>query len=203
MKKTNKLVEFTDSGEAIEHTYNIDSRTAFQYTHGKAKTKWIPGVFKPRIEKPKLNIKRKYEGMNLRQIDLDNQKELHKLTNELVEWAKKDSSVILQDFFLEKKLSPYKTYKFIKEHPELPLHEAFQYAKSACYTRMIKAQSPINPHHVTRLMPLYDSFFGDYLEEQQEKTNAQQKGNTIINAIMPDFPDPAPHVPPKNLFEGC
>ena len=107
---------------------------------------------------------------------------------QLVEWAKQDTSLEIDDFFNEKQIGPKKFYDACKSNAFLA--ECRQIARSFIGARMRK-KVEFDSQYIYKLLPQYMSVFIDEREEKLEANN-----NTVINTIyheekigMPVFGD--------------
>lgn len=121
--------------------------------------------------------------------------ELKRLAHELMEWAMQDDAVVLQDFIKLKRLSPISFRNLYRDENNEEFRAAVEFAKACCYTRLIKNETRVHFANVTRLMPLYDIFYSDYLDARESKDQSKN-ANFVIemppisSEIMPRDTNP-------------
>ena len=140
--------------------------------------------------------------------------EQDKLADELIEWALKDGSIILEEFPLSKMISPYLFFSFAKNETNDYFTQAFDFARAYCSLRREKGDHNINMAIVLRLLPLYNRQYGEYLEQKEARAlESGKSGNSTIvvqmeNAskysepiVMKEYIDTRVMPEKRNLFE--
>lgn len=134
--------------------------------------------------KPKKNLQIvKKHPEKLRRMPKDPE-ELNLLADELIMWALKDDSVLLERFPLSKMMSPYLFFKFAKSESNEYFTDAFDFARSMCGVRMQEGNHAIDNSVVLRLLPLYNREYGDYLLQKEQRTlesSGKSGSNIVVN----------------------
>jgi hypothetical protein len=125
--------------------------------------------------------------------------ELRRFIKELIDWAQQDDAVILQDFIRLKRVNPISFRNLYRDNKNEEFTAAVEFAKACCYTRLIKNESRVHFANVSKLMPLYDIFYGDYLEAIEKKE--QTKNSNFVIEMPPISSEIMPR-PPNPLFES-
>lgn len=101
--------------------------------------------------------------------------EMQQLCKDLIEWADKEDSLLLQQFALSKRISPYNFFKFATKRKNELFSQAFEYARAQCLIRMAKQNSELKDRVVDKYLPLYDSYYSDYLLAKEQRDHEYQK----------------------------
>lgn len=91
------------------------------------------------------------------------------LADELIEWALKDDSLLLEKFPLSKMISPYLFFKLGKSGKNDYFTRAFDFARAACSVRHIEGNHSIDTTVVLRLMRVYNREYHESLIEIEDR----------------------------------
>lgn len=101
--------------------------------------------------------------------------EVQELADELVEWADKPDSVLLQQFAVSKKISPYQFFRYAEREVNAAFTQAFDYARAKCSIRMLLGECAIKDVALSKYIPLYDTFYGNFIKENEQRAHNYQK----------------------------
>ena len=108
--------------------------------------------------------------------------EIYILSDELIEWADKEDSILLQQFALSKKISPYNFYDFAKKSKNEYFKQAFEYARAQCSIKMVMHGSKLKDIAVNRYMPIYDIFYNQYITDKENRDHEFTKELKALDA---------------------
>ena len=113
----------------------------------------------------------------------DDVKWQNQIGDDLMEWADKEDSRLLDSFPLSRRLAPEWFYKMAKKNPYFA--QCLSYAKAKLGERM-EDKIKDNPIHISKALPLYSTL---WIEAEQKKQDAQNaiSGPTNITVKMPNL----------------
>jgi len=122
----------------------------------------------------KIRKKSVYSPTKLNRVP-HNTEDIHKLADELCEWADKPDSLFMQQFALQKKIAPYLFFKLGKEGKNAYFTQAYEYARAACAVRMMSPESKLRETVLNKLIPVYDTFYGGFILDKENRDHEFQK----------------------------
>jgi hypothetical protein len=124
----------------------------------------------------------------------NSKEEIHALADELMQWAQNPNSLFMQQFAIEKKIAPYLFFQMGKSGRNEYFTQAFDYARAACSVRLVSSDNKVRDVVLNRLMPVYDTFLGEFTKEQKlfdhelqkelKAIDAQKSGPSSITVVM-------------------
>ena len=107
----------------------------------------------------------------------------NRMGTELMEWAERDDSRILDNFPLSKRLAPQWFYRMKDKNDYFA--QCLQYAKAKIGVRL-EEKIIDHPIHISKSLPLYGTL---WVEAEEKKLSATKSSNTPANIIvqMPNF----------------
>ena len=137
------------------------------------------------IPKKILKIERRYPE-KLKRFPKD-KLEQNKLADELIEWALREDTLLLEAFPLDRKMSPYHFFKFAKAETNEYFTMAFDFARSSSAVKMIQGKHGMDINLIQKIFPVYHRQYHEYLMEREEHTAEIKKlssGKEDINFVI-------------------
>lgn len=137
-------------------------------------------------------IRRKYSEI-LERMPSD-EKGQNDIANDLIEWALKEDSILLERFPLSKMMSPYLFFRLAKSGKNPYFTESVEFARALCCVRMQEGNHKIDTGLIYRLLPIYHHEYAQYLLEKETRTMEYNKNNssTIVVQMEPSKSDVVP-----------
>ena len=109
------------------------------------------------------------------------------LADELIEWALKEDSLLLERFPLSKKISPYRFFRLCKSGKNDYLTRALEFARAACSVRQIEGDHKIDTSIVLKLLRVYNTEYHESLLEIEDRAIEAKKivgGNEDVQFVV-------------------
>lgn len=110
---------------------------------------------------------------------------IDRFSADLIAWSKKDDSLVMKDFCIEKGMPQSVFYSYVAKYPKLKI--ANEFAKMCVASRREKGglTNRLNAGMVTLSMPIYDSEWKDLLEWKAKMAEKNTAPSTVIVQMEP------------------
>lgn len=110
---------------------------------------------------------------------------LERFSNDLILWAKKEDSLVLEDFMIEKGMGIKTFYRFAEKYEELK--HANEFAVMALAARREKGglKNQLNAAMVLKSMPMYSQRWKDLIEWNAKMSEGSNAPSTVIVQMEP------------------
>lgn len=122
------------------------------------------------------------EGTNPRKLLKPSESlyEQNELADDMIEWSKLETSLVIEDYPLSKNISPYKFFKLALNNEYFD--EALQFARAMIASRSYKkaVNREVDGSMVMKMMPLYNPEYREFLREKSAIEGSKQNPIQVI-----------------------